>query len=668
MHTLFRCGQWATILPVGLELPGVWCVVFLPLAYSVIRYPLVLKSTIVGWFFALAAMLAPCLSGAQPAEIPYSRNDSAQIKLGDSLFAHLLADGNIKEACRQLESNATLFWEHNQLSRAVDYFLRSLTLNQQINNLNGIAGIHSNLAFIYADMGEYQKSYDYFEMTLAVRKQAGKLEGIISALINESVVLNQLSRFDESVAKLEEALRYARQLNSEVQMRSVYGMLSETYQKAGNAEKAMYFYGFYKTFNDYVTQKRVENAELSLAEQRLREVNLRLDSTRKANEIYRQRFEIATQRENLQQLTLEQQRLLDTLSTQEIAKAYLQKLAETQEKEKQILALDRARLAFQRLVGIIGSVLLLVALGFAILFLYRRSRDNRQLRLKNAQILAQSQTIDEQNEVLEAGRIVLENKTQELLSSIRYASQIQLAVLGHSTAEREMFAQSFRFSRPCEVVSGDFYYYRRLSQGDKLVVVGDCTGHGVPGAFLTLLGVTALDHAVFDLKLNSPSAILKEIDRMFSEINQNTQVAIHSMDVAVCIIREQRGAMEFAGARNGLLVVRDGQQEFYRGTLALIGSQNVEFSVIQRGFTDSLVPLTQGMWCYMYSDGLADQFNEEGEKFSSRRLRDLLASNANRSPEGQEEALAEAIDAWMGTEGQVDDMMLVGFSPMVGEG
>ena len=239
-------------------------------------------------------MLAPCLSGAQPAEIPYSRNDSAQIKLGDSLFAHLLADGNIKEACRQLESNATLFWEHNQLSRAVDYFLRSLTLNQQINNLNGIAGIHSNLAFIYADMGEYQKSYDYFEMTLAVRKQAGKLEGIISALINESVVLNQLSRFDESVAKLEEALRYARQLNSEVQMRSVYGMLSETYQKAGNAEKAMYFYGFYKTFNDYVTQKRVENAELSLAEQRLREVNLRLDSTRKANEIYRQRFEIAT--------------------------------------------------------------------------------------------------------------------------------------------------------------------------------------------------------------------------------------------------------------------------------------------------------------------------------------------------------------------------------------
>ena len=115
-------------------------------------------------------------------------------------------------------------------------------------------------------------------------------------------------------------------------------------------------------------------------------------------------------------------------------------------------------------------------------------------------------------------------------------------------------------------------------------------------------------------------------------------------------------------------MVRDGQQEFYRGTLALIGSQNVEFSVIQRGFTDSLVPLTQGMWCYMYSDGLADQFNEEGEKFSSRRLRNLLASNANRSPEGQEEALVEAIDAWMGIEGQVDDMMLVGFSPMVGEG
>ena len=189
-------------------------------------------------FLCFVGRLAPV--AAQHVFIPFTRNDSAAHQQYDSLYRFYLRDGNLKEAARNLDLNAMLFWVHNSYDEAIGYFNRSLELNQRLGNQNGIAGINSNLAFIYADKADYPKAYDYFEMTLAVRKAKGDILGVISAIVNEAVVLNNMQRYSESVTKLEEGLRYARETNDEKQMRSIYGILNETYQNWGKVDKAMY--------------------------------------------------------------------------------------------------------------------------------------------------------------------------------------------------------------------------------------------------------------------------------------------------------------------------------------------------------------------------------------------------------------------------------------------
>lgn len=192
-------------------------------------------------FPLLVFTFSTAVSIAQPLyEIPLTRNDSARWHTNDSLAALFKRQGALRESAKHLDDNGMLFWERNRQVEAIKYFEQSLKVNEQLGNNNGIAGINSNLGFIYADIAEYDKALEYLEKTLTVRRSEKKKVGIISTLINLSVVLNKLERYDESVKRLEEALSIAQEMNDETQMRSVYGMLSETYQKAGNAEKAMY--------------------------------------------------------------------------------------------------------------------------------------------------------------------------------------------------------------------------------------------------------------------------------------------------------------------------------------------------------------------------------------------------------------------------------------------
>ncbi len=609
----------------------------------------------------IACLLWGSLAVGQPAEVPYTRNELATIAENDSLIAVHTAQGHLREACICLDNNAMLFWRHNQLQRAVDYFERSLEGNRKLDNQNGIAGINSNLAFIYADMEQYEKAYEYFELTLAVRRLSGRPESVVSALVNESVVLNQLKRYELSLSKLEEALRYTREMNDEKEMRSVYGMLCETYQKMGNVEKALYYYSYYKTFNDYVSQKQVDEAEMALERQQLAEMNLRLQNESKELELERQRFQIQTQRQHLSQMSEEQRQLLDSLSAQEMAYQLLEARSARQQLQYELLQ-ARAKTGRYTLLAILTlGVSLIVVLAVVLAALKRARQRNVALWESNEQVRAQSIRINEQNLQLREQNNTIAQKNQEVLASIRYSKQIQDAVMCHSMSLHDLFDEAFHFDRPYAIVSGDFHYFRLMPNGHKLVVAGDCTGHGVPGAFLTILAITALDHAVFDLKLTSCCAILDALDESFSDLNAKRNVANHSMDACVCIVKEDEQEIEFAGARNGMLVVQNGESRYIKGSLSMLGQMYASYPPTPSSFHSVHIPIEPGMWCYLCSDGINDQFNEQGEKFSSRRLRQVLSANAQETGPVQYDRLVEAVVAWQGNCEQVDDMLVVGF-------
>ncbi len=216
--------------------------------------------------FIQFGILFPCFSQVQPL----SRHDSALVvKYLKNYENELNIEKNIKEATRHLNETAFLYWEHNQYDQAIEYYEMSLELNTRIANENGQAMLHNNLGMLYSDVGNYEKSYEYFNMTLAARRAKKEKGGIISALINKTIVLNNLNRFDESSVGLEEALVLAREMNDPAQMRSCYGMLSETYEKAGNAEKSMYYFELYRTFNDMIQREEVAMLRTELKEEQL---------------------------------------------------------------------------------------------------------------------------------------------------------------------------------------------------------------------------------------------------------------------------------------------------------------------------------------------------------------------------------------------------------------
>lgn len=611
---------------------------------------------LVGVFLNIVGVGVAC-SQTVPASIPLTRNDSAQLISCDSLYRDNLRRNRIKEACRMLDMQAMIYWRHNYLSEALAKYEGSLELNKRLGNQNGVAGINSNLAFIYADLGEFAKSYELFEKTLAVRKQVGEPVGIISVLINESVVLNNLERFEESVVRLEEALTYARELNDESQMRSVYGMLSETYQKWGNAEKAMYYYEYYKTFNDYVTKQEVTRARDEVEIERQAKKILELKKRNQALELERQRVNIARQAGQLDTLG-------KALSAQELANQLLLARSQNQEQCNQLLEAQKREQTFWLAFALLIVAIVLAALLLSTLAWRARGRRNWELQHKNELIQNQNELIVEKSEQLAEANVVLEHRNKEIVSSIENAKQVQVAVLSQNHSLRDLFLDSFVYNRPYNIVSGDFYYNRIMPSGKKILVVGDCTGHGVSGGYLTVFVVSALDRAIYDFKHSGAVSILEAVDGALSSLNEFNELSSHSMDVAVCILDESKQEIEFAGTKNGVLICREEKAEYIRGSRAILGLRPSSM-LRKRGPIEShILPMKEGTWYYMYSDGIPDQFSEQDKKFSHARLHEMLCSVSRLCGREQDAEVVRRLSEWKGECPQVDDMLLVGFRPV----
>lgn len=596
-------------------------------------------------------------------KIPYSRNDSAQLALHDSVFHVRLKQGDLKEASRQLDAIAMICWNHNDLTPAVEHFERSLEINERLGNQNGIAGINSNLAFIYADLGEYKKAFDYFEKTLVVRRAEGKKVGIISCLINESVVLNNLKRYKLSVERLEEALTLAREMNDEVQMRSVYGMLSETYQKAGDAKKAMYYYEYYRTFNDHVTRQEVAQVKGKLEQQKLQEENLRLQNANHELQLAQQQWELDQQARSILSLTSEQRALLDSLSDQEIINSLINAENERQRLENRALAESKQRMQTLTVAAIVSLLLILAVATLLLLILRNRNRYNAVLQSRNDTIETQAEALEKANQQLKEANSTLQFQNQQILGSIRSSRTVQDAVFSHSGPLEELFPQSFLFARPCAIVSGDFHYFRKLEDGRKMVVVGDCTGHGVPGAFLTILAITALDRAVYNMQLRELAPIMHELDETFSQLNEGQIISRHSLDLSMLFISPDGKQIELLGAINGLLLVdKEGKHQHIKGSRLFLGHRYSQFPPRQEELVPQTINLQGPTWCYLGTDGLADQFNPNNEKLTTRVLVESLASSAQKPAEEQLKAVEQLIDSWQGKSKQIDDMLLIGIN------
>lgn len=306
----------------------------------------------------------------------------------------------------------------------------------------------------------------------------------------------------------------------------------------------------------------------------------------------------------------------------------------------------------------------------------KRAKDALTLRVKERtqEIEKQKQEIEAQRDEIEAQRdqleersasleIVLEEiskKNTQITSSINYAKRIQEAILPETDKIKRAFKDSFIIYMPRDIVSGDFYWFTSYQDKDFIAVV-DCTGHGVPGAFMSMIGSSLLNQTINEKGITSPSEILDYVNKGVINALKQTEAEARNrdgMDMCLCVFHHNEHVVEFAGAKRSLLMVSEAHLEEIKGNRSPIGGT---FGEEENVYQQHRIEYKPGTSFFLTSDGYADQFGgDHDRKFMWKRLKSLLAEIAHLAPQEQRKVLERTIYHWIGGREQTDDILMIG--------
>jgi len=300
--------------------------------------------------------------------------------------------------------------------------------------------------------------------------------------------------------------------------------------------------------------------------------------------------------------------------------------------------------------------LILIALVYIVLKTETRNliKTRRQLREK-----------EEVLEQMEQRKAELELKEKNITDSLIYAQRIQEAMLPSQEYFRNHFRDSFILYKPRDIISGDFYWVGEKS--DKIfVAAADCTGHGVPGALMSMIGLELLNRTINDDNIEDPSLILgilnRGLEQTFSREKNIGTIIRDGMDIGLCVINKKSRKIEYSGAFFPLYLIRDNNLNEIKGDKLIIG-----MNPSGAAYTNNEIDIREDDILYIFSDGYIDQFGgTENKKFMYRRFRHLLMTIHRFPVNDQKSILEENIRTWMGDNPQIDDIMVIGFKPFGG--
>ncbi len=573
-----------------------------------------------------------------------------------------------------LNNVGTVYQNLQKFDIAKEYYHRVIELDKKTNNREGQASTLNNLGDIFYQEDRYEEALSNYRLSLKIREDQKNESGIAESLMNIGVVLYSLGSYDESLDYFNRSYQMDSLLLNKANQSITLGNIAKTNLKLGDIDKAF--------FN---AQK-----SLLLAE----EINLKVQMVNASeilSDIYatQQRFDQAYEQMVLHQIIEEE------LFSEENAKIIndLQTSYELEKKQKEIDLLNKDR--FIRGLIIAAAVVGLVLLLLLAFILYRANRNKRLanslLRLQNAEIIQQKEEILAQRDAIEAQRDQIEtqhreivHKTQNIESSIQYALRIQQAMLPYDDTINQELPLHFIFYKPRDLVSGDFYWYASVdqrphlsarddireppstftTQSHKKVIFTaiDCTGHGVPGAFMSMIGDALLNQIVMDKRLTEPNLILNEMHwGIRKALKQSETHNRDGMDMTLCVIDKESKTIEFAGAKNPLIYVKNNELTEVKTDVFSVGGwleaddKPRNYKKHQISYADAPITL------YMFTDGYQDQFGgPKNKKFMRKRFRELLFKIHQEPMAYQRDILDKTFHEWTGEQRQMDDILVIG--------
>ncbi len=485
---------------------------------------------------------------------------------------------------------------------ALTKFMVALKIFEKYNEKRDIAGTLSGMGSLYRRMGEYNKSIDSYKRAVNIQREIELYPDLSKTLCGLGTSYNSLGQFNMGKKACEEGLELAQKTRYKISEKDNCYCLSTSYEGMGQHKQALDFYRTYIEIRDSLIndERTVEAARKDM------------------------------------QFTFTQQQFQDSIKN-----AQEQAIKDIEISEQKAQLQKERTFKYSLFAGILLSLCLVVIAYRS----YRiKKRDNQLIAL--------------QKEEVEIQKAIVEEKNKEITDSITYAKRIQNAILPPKKLVKEWLPNSFIYYQPKDIVAGDFYWME-TSDGFLFFAVADCTGHGVPGAMVSVICHNALNRAVKEFGIKDPGKILDKTKELVIEQFENDEEEVKDgMDIALCRLNLNTNEVSYAGANNPFWVLRKDSEsiEEIKATKQSIGkaysSINYESHTLQLNKGDSI---------YLFSDGFADQFGgEKGKKFKYKPFKNLLIKLATLNIEEQKDKLAKAFNDWKGEHEQVDDICVIG--------
>ncbi len=483
-------------------------------------------------------------------------------------------------------------------AKAFEYYNKALKLKQEINDKEGISSCYTNIGLIYDAQKDYTHALEYLNKSLKIDEELDNKEGIIIDLVNISDINVTLKKYNEAKELALKVISLSKEINTLNNERMGYEILSNADAALGNYKEALASHAKFKQLTDSIFN--IDNSH-------------QLSDTKVKFEVEKKEAELKARSEAQVAISLEEK------------------------KRHQLI-----------IYIVIGILLITAVFTFALFKRFRLTNKQKQIiELKEKQTQSQYVIIEEQKRLVEL-------KHKEITDSIHYAERIQRSFLASDKILKRNIKDLFIFFQPKDVVSGDFYWSTEYN-GNFYLAVCDSTGHGVPGAFMSLLNMFFLSEAIKEKDILAPHEILNHVrNRLIEHISQDG--AADGMDCILICINNTTKKITYSAANNAPILIRDNKVfELPKDKMPVGKGEN------ETSFTLFNLDIEKEDTLYLYTDGYADQFGgPEIKKFKSRQLNEFLISVAAQPMSNQAEKLNNRFLEWKGPLDQIDDICIIG--------
>jgi serine phosphatase RsbU (regulator of sigma subunit) len=588
--------------------------------------------------------------------------------------------GSKKEAIIQLAVMGDMYATLQDESNAIKYMNKALKIAIEINDRNNIAYIETLLGNVNFKFEKYQEALKHDSISLGIYKEIKNEAGICTAYNNIGARNYAMRNYEAALSSFEQSLVLREKLNEVKSLHSNlinigttlvflkrnkegYERLNQSLELARkNGDKVLEFTSLRQIGNSYFTHEKDYNKaekyayealdlsqKIGYAELTKQAAKLLMDTYSKLGN-YKKGMEMQelymAMKDSLSNAQTRKAALNSQLKYEYEVKAAADSVRLAADKELSVAQLQQEKTKGYALYG--GLALTVLFGGF---MFNRYKKTNRQKKI-----------IEQKERETNYQKSLIENKNREILDSISYAKRLQEAILPPENMWRRNFGDSFILYKPKDIIAGDFYWNEISNVEENQLIffaAADCTGHGVPGAMVSVVCSNALTRTVNEFHITEPGKILDKVKELVIQTFEKSESEVKDgMDISLCALNRHTGELQWAGANNPLWIIRKGAQiiEEIKGDKQPVGKH-----IHSKPFATHTVSIQEGDRVYLFTDGFADQFGgEKGKKFKLTKMKELLVSIGSKNMEEQKIVLNDTFENWKGALEQIDDVCVIG--------